>query len=142
MRSAILDLTYVKYGLELFEQTECGVALLTDPERWRHYRTCFENWNYDCFIHFKQGCSKRLLAELDGLTLRGLSHFLWQFIENGGRPDEVKETRDEYLYYEFHYDFRIVLPGSRRLTYIETIMEMTSSDPQDSMVIIVSVHDA
>lgn len=117
------------------------MAPLTDPERTRHYHTCLSLWNYNCYIHLKKTAFERLLAELEGITIAGLGRLLWEHVQAGGTVDEVRETREEYRgTYDFHYDFRLALSDGRRL-YVETVLEM-GREPDDSMIIVVSIHDA
>ncbi|MBC8869900.1 MAG: hypothetical protein H8E44_10805 [Planctomycetes bacterium] len=60
-----------------------------------------------------------------------------EYVENGGEVDQVRETREEWPDFKFHYDFRVPLE-SRRL-YIETVL--LSDDPHDPEVQVVNVHD-
>lgn len=118
------------------------MAVLTDPVRLLHYRTCLSYWNYNCYVHFKPGCAERFLKEVGNTPLKGISRFLWEHFSGGGLPDEVQERREEYMgEHDFHYDFRVTLPGLSKVTYIETVLEM-ADDPEDSTITIVSIHDA
>ena len=62
-----------------------------------------------------------------------------EYVAAGGEIDEVRETRPEWLDYEFHYDLRFTIAG--KPIYIETRLEFrVPLVPDDSRIIVVYVH--
>lgn len=69
--------------------------------------------------------------------VRSVSRLMFEHLEMGGQIDQVVERREIWRdHYAYHYDFRITI-GNRK-TYIETVLNVTSTGPT---VTIVSMHD-
>ena len=116
------------------------VARLTDPERLRHYTVVLSLWKYECYVHWRQLAAEWVYRELDGMTLRGLGRLMREHVIGGGAVDEIVETRPEYRdVYAFHHDLRLTLPNGRAV-YVETVLE-TEREPEDSMILVVNIHD-
>ena len=50
--------------------------------------------------------------------------------------DQVRERREDWLDFEFHFDVRLEIEGKR--IYVETVL--VRADPRDPLVEIVNVH--
>jgi hypothetical protein len=96
-------------------------------------------WNVTGYITWKLTAAEFVYKELDGCTPRLVASLMHEHVEAGGEIDQVKETRPEWLEYEFHYDFRITVNGRR--VYIETVFLM-EDDLEDCTIRVVSMHDA
>lgn len=78
--------------------------------------------------------------ELPEYAWREIRRELHQFVNAGGEIDEQVERRPEYAQYEFHYDLRVRIGG--RSLYFETVLLCEDAeDPDDPMIVVVSVHD-
>jgi hypothetical protein len=117
------------------------VALPDDQQgRLRCYRNALRNWNYTGYVEFKKLAQEWLLQELSGLSLDDIRRELHDFVDQGGVIDEQVERRPEYLHYQFHFDLRVTI-GHRRV-YFETVLICDDpADPDDPLIIVVSVHD-
>jgi hypothetical protein len=74
------------------------------------------------------------------MDLRAISQTLYQYVEAGGEIDEQKENRAEYVSFEFHYDLRVNIDA--RHVYFETVLLCDDADdPDDPVIVVVSVHD-
>lgn len=117
------------------------MALPDDREaRLRCYRNALRNWNFRGYVDFKPVVVEWLANELPGYTLRQVACELHQHVEEGGEIDEQVERRPEYAHCEFHYDLRVRI-GDRRV-YFETVLSCEDADdPDDPLIVVVSVHD-
>ncbi len=117
------------------------MARLTDPERLLHYKTALSFWSCTCYVHWRQRAAEWVYVNLPGVTVRGLSQLMHEFVAAGGEIDEVPESRPEWRdEFPFHDDLRFSLSGTRRV-YVETVLEM-KREPEDSTILVVSIHDA
>jgi hypothetical protein len=85
------------------------------------------------YVLFKKLSQEWLRRELAEYSLREIVRLLHQYLEAGGEPDEVKETRADYLHKEFHYDIRVPIGG--RPVYFETTLSCEDPDDPDSFTI-------
>jgi hypothetical protein len=91
-------------------------------------------------VRFKTLAEEWLANELPRRTLLDIARELHRYVEEGGEIDEQKERRPEYLHYEFHYDLRVKIDD--RHVYFETVLLCEDADdPDDPMIVVVSVHD-
>jgi hypothetical protein len=111
---------------------------LTDLERLRHYRHALSDWNCGGYVNYASLADEWIRSEL-GVTQRAFSRLLWEYVNGGGRIDEVRELRQEYSEHEFHYDLR--LPVGGRAVYVETRL-IIERDINDTTIHVVNVHDA
>jgi|SRR5437660_432753 len=110
---------------------------LTDPVILAQFQAVLANWNYTGYVTAKDVALTWIAKELGGLTLKDVAKAMHQFLTAGGIIDQERETRPEWDYWPFHYDFRFPL-GSREL-YIEVLLQ--DDDPKDPTIHIVSIHD-
>jgi hypothetical protein len=116
------------------------MAELVDPVRLRAYRNALENWRFADYIRWTEPAESWVRRELEGLTTRELGRLMFEFVAAGGRIDEVRETRPEWLEHEFHYDLRFEVEGRR--VYVETrLFVQHPDDPDDPWIHVVSFHD-
>lgn len=87
-------------------------------------------------VDWKRVAAEWVLKEL-GITTRAVEDAPYQHLVNGGEVSQVKETRPEYTFREYHYDFRIII-GSRSI-YVETVLDKRR---MGLYVYVVSIHDA
>ncbi len=117
------------------------MALPEDQQvRLRCYRNALRNWNFRGYVRFKPRTEQWLANELPGMTLLDVARELHRHVEAGGEIDEQEERRPEYTHYEFHYDLRVKIGG--RHVYFETVLMCEDAhDPDDPLIVVVSVHD-
>jgi hypothetical protein len=117
------------------------VGLPEDREtRLRCYRNALQNWNFKGYVFFKPLVEEWLANELPNYKLREVAQELHRYVKAGGEIDEQKETRPEFVSYDFHYDLRVKF-GDRRL-YFETVLLCEDpEDPDDPQIQVVSVRD-
>ncbi len=108
---------------------------LDDAETIRKLRLAVEEWNSGGVL-WKQLAAEWVRRNLESVTQQAVNELILQHIASSGRIDQVKETREEYLHFEFHYDFRI--PVLDRTVYIETTLTEHAMGP---VVTIVNIHD-
>ena len=98
------------------------------------------NWNFRGYVRFKPLVEEWLANELPGYTLREVARQLHGHVEAGGEIDEQKERRPEYADFEFHYDLRVKIDDRR--VYFETVLLCEDADdPDDPVIVVVSVHN-
>jgi hypothetical protein len=91
-------------------------------------------------VEFKKIAESWVVRELADCSLRDIRRVLFEFVDQGGVIDEQPERRSEYTHYEFHYDLRVRIGG--RAIYFETVLMCDDpNDPDDPIIIVVSVHD-
>jgi len=116
---------------------------LTDPHRLSAYSDALQNWSFDGYVQFDltESAYEYVVNEL-GITLNELRSLLNQHVTNGGEVDEVVERREEWSSdHEFHHDLRLQI-GDRNV-YVETrLFYKIPVQPDDSWILVVSVHDA
>ena len=105
--------------------------------RLQSYRNVLQNWNVEGYIEFKERPAEWLRVELAGYSLREIKRLLFEHVKQGGKIDEVVETREDYTSFQFHYDLRIPIEGRR--IYFETIL--LCEDANDFTIRVVSVKD-
>jgi hypothetical protein len=122
---------------KLEAQTE--VAPLDDPELLAAYRLALsENRRFSGYVTWKPRPQEWVFKNLPGYTPKAVSNLMHEFVESGGEIDQVRETREEWLDFKFHYDLR--LPISDRVIYVETVL--FSDDPENPQVGIVNIKYA
>jgi hypothetical protein len=76
----------------------------------------------------------------DNYTKKGVAKILWEYVQSGGKIDELIENRKldvaDHLIRDYHYDLRVMI--DERLVYFETIL--IDDDPSDPVIWVVSVH--
>ena len=111
---------------------------LTDVAIMAQFQAVLANWNYTGYVTAKELALTWIADNLGGLTLKDVAKAMHQFCQGGGVPDQVRETREEFLGWPYHYDFR--LPLASRTVYLEVILQ--DDDPKDPTIHLVSIHDA
>jgi hypothetical protein len=108
---------------------------LDDAEIIRKLWLAFEEWNSGGVL-WKQLAAEWVRRNLEYVTQQAINERILQHIVSNGRIDQVNETREEYLHFEFHYDVRI--PILDRTIYIEMVLTEHEMGP---VVTVVNVHD-
>src|SRR5258706_6056323 len=114
------------------------MATLKDPELLARYRKALSYWNFTGYITWTRVAVEWVRANLDGYTERHLGQLMFEFVERGGRINQVSETRPQWLDHKFHYDLVIEIAG--RKIYFET--RLFDDDPDEPTIAVVNVHDA
>jgi hypothetical protein len=109
---------------------------LTDAEILAKFRIAFEEANSGG-VRWKPVPSEWIRKALTGFTIQAINDLLLRHIISGERIKQVKESREDWLHDEYHYDFILTLRGGRKI-YVETTMCDTKNGP---IVTVVSVHD-
>lgn len=103
-------------------------------------RNALRNWNFHGYVRFKPLVERWLAREFPGYRLREIAQEMCQYVDRGGEIDEQEERRPEYVDCEYHYDLRLQI-GVRHV-YFEMILVCTDADdPDDPVIVVVSVHD-
>ena len=90
-------------------------------------------------IRWKQSAIENMFRDFAGYTPDHVENLILSHLNSGGKIQEVKETRPEYLDFRFHYDFVVTDPLSKNeKVYIETVI--TCDDPELPEILIVSCH--
>lgn len=69
------------------------------------------------------------------VTPDGLATLIYEYLTSGGKVQQVKEDRDGFRQYGFHFDF--LIPVGSRTIYVETVLREAKMGP---VVIIVNAH--
>ena len=119
------------------------MAPLTDPARLEAYKDALGNWSFDEYIQFEltETAYEWIKRELSNISLKEIGRLMYDYVEAGGKIDEVPETRpgwsDEF---EFHYDLRFTIRD--KPVYIETRLKyQLPVVPDDSVILVVNVHE-
>lgn len=114
------------------------MAPLQDPEVFAVIQHALqEGVRFSGYVTWKPRAAEWVRQNVPNLTLQGMAERLLEYVESGGEIDQVRETRDEWSEFKFHYDLRVPF-GDRRL-YVETVL--LSEDPDDPEIQVVNVHD-
>lgn len=116
------------------------MAPLADPQILAQFVAVLNNWNVTGYVTAKEVVLDWIADNLPGRDLRAIAKLMHDYLQAGGRPDQVRERRPEYNDRDYHYDFRLPIAGRPRLVYVETIL--VDDDPSDATLHIVSMHDA
>lgn len=117
------------------------MAPLTDNDRLCAYKDALSNWSFHGYVRYEltETAHRWLRSEFDGVTVKELGRLMFEYIENGGVIDEVKETRPEWGEFEYHYDMRFRIQG--KPIYVETrLFHQPPFEPDESSVLVVNVH--
>ncbi len=114
-----------------------SIPALTDPVILAQFQKVLAEWNYSGYVTAKEVARHWITNNLGGLNLKAVAKAMYEFLQEGGVIDQVKENRPEWNMWPYHYDFRLSLAG--RNIYIETILQ--DDDPNDPTIEIVSIHD-
>ncbi|HUY32038.1 MAG TPA: hypothetical protein VMV69_04595 [Pirellulales bacterium] len=71
-----------------------------------------------------------------GKLVRNRSTSIEDHVAGGATLDQVREGRENWLDFEFHFDLRLEIEGKR--IYFETVL--VRADPRDPLIEIVNVH--
>lgn len=112
---------------------------LADPLILAQFAAVLNNWNVTGYVTAKEIALDWIADNLPGHDLRAIAKLMYDYIQVGDRPDQVRERRPEYNDRDYHYDFRLSIPGRQRQVFIETIL--VDDDPSDPTIHIVSMHD-
>jgi hypothetical protein len=118
------------------------VAPLTDPSRLGAYKDALGNWNFKGFIQFEltESAYNWIKRELSNTTLKEIGRLMHEYVETGGKIDEVRETRPEWSDYEFHYDLRFSI--HKQPVYIECRLNCQPPlGPDRSTILVVNIHE-
>jgi len=113
---------------------------LADPQILAQFVAVLDNWNVTGYVTAKAVVLDWIADNLPGHDLRAIVKLMHDHVQAGERPDQVRERRPEYNDRDYHYDFRLPIPGRQQQIYIETIL--VDDDPSDPTIHIVSMHDA
>ncbi len=108
---------------------------LVDEEIISKLRLAFEESNSGG-VQWKKLAAEWIRRNLESLTQQAVNELILKHIASNGAIDQVEETREEYVHYGFHYNFRIAILD--RNVYIETVLSDHSMGP---VVTIVNIHD-
>lgn len=110
---------------------------LVDERLLELFEEALSEWNCGGFIVWKKVPEEWLEKEIEGYTSKLIGKLMYEYFLDGGKIDQVEETREPYKdLYDFHYDFRFPING--RKIYIETVMDESKMGPT---ITIVSMHD-
>ena len=110
---------------------------LTDPAILAQFRKVLGEWNCTGYVTVKAVAQHWITVNLGEIDSKDIARAMFEFLQEGGVIDQVKETRPEWNIWPYHYDFRLPLAG--RQLYIEAIL--VDDDPNDPTIEIVSIHD-
>jgi hypothetical protein len=116
------------------------MAPLHDSQILAQFVAVLDNWNVTGYVTAKDIVLDWIAENLLGHDLRAIAKLMHDYLQAGGRPDQVRERRPEYNDRDYHYDFRLPIPGRQHQVYIETIL--VDDDPSDPTIHVVSMHDA
>lgn len=116
------------------------MAPLNDPQIQAQFVAVLNNWTVTGYITAKEIVLDWIADNLEGYDLRAIAKLMYDHLQAGGKPNQVRESRPEYNDRDYHYDFRLSVPGRQQPVYIETIL--VDDDPSDPTIHIVSMHDA
>jgi hypothetical protein len=116
------------------------MAPLEDPQLLAQFEKVLDNWNVTGYVTAKEIVLGWIADNLTGHDLRAVAKLMHDHLKAGGKPDQVRERRPEYNDRDYHYDFRLPVPGRQKHVYIETIL--VDDDPTDPTIHLVSMHDA
>ena len=119
------------------------MAPVTDSDRLEAYKDALRNWNIPDYIQFEltEQAHRWIRRELDRVTLKDIGRLMFEYVNAGGKIDEVPETRPEWSdVYEFHYDIRLTI--QKKPIYIETRLHYRLPVvPDESWILVVNVHE-
>jgi hypothetical protein len=101
-------------------------------------RAVEEGLRFAGYVTWRPQAQEWIRRELPNLTLKGIAELMYQHLDSGGEIDQVKETREQWLDFKFHYDFRLTISG--RPIYVETVL--LNEDPDDPEIQVVNIHEA
>lgn len=116
------------------------MASLNDSQILAQFVSALSNWNVTGYVTAKEIALDWIADNLPAHDLRAIAKLMHDHFQVGKRPDQVRELRPDYNDRDYHYDFRLSVPGRQRQVYIETIL--MDDDPSDPTIHIVSIHDA
>ena len=105
------------------------MAPLSDPQIQAQLVAVLNNWNATGYVTAKEIVLDWIANNLPGFDLRAIAKHMHGHLQARGWPDQVRESRPEYNDRDYHYDFRLSIPGRQRPVYIETIL--VDDDPSD-----------
>ena len=109
-----------------------------DPAALQRYRQVLVNLGHVTgYILWKKGALERLAEHLPNVSTKLIHQLMRSHVAEGGKIDQVEETRAEYKFWRFHYDLRLPVSGQR--IYIETCFD-DEEDPEDCVIYIVNIH--
>lgn len=115
------------------------MASLSDPRVLAAFRRALEEGRrFSGYVTWRPRAQEWVRTELPNVTLKALTELMHQHVDSGGEIDQVRETRDQWRHFQFHYDLRLIIAGRR--IYVETIL--LSEDPGDPEIQVVNVHEA
>jgi hypothetical protein len=111
-----------------------------DPEALQRYRRVLLNLGHvRDYIQWKRGALERVSRHLPNVAAELIHQLMIEHVREGGKIDQVVETREEYEWWKFHYDLRLPISGQR--IYIETVFD-NKEDDEDCVIYIVNIHPA
>lgn len=118
-------------------------AVLTDTTRLAAFTDALGNWQFTGYIQFElsETAYRWLRCEFEGIGLKDIGRLMYEFVQDGGPIDEVRETRPEWRDdYEFHYDLRFEIRG--KPVYIECrLHHQIPLVLDESWILVVNIHD-
>jgi hypothetical protein len=115
------------------------MAPLRDPRIQAAFNHALEQGlRFSGYVTWRPRAQEWVRTELPNVTLKAIAELMYQHVHSGGEIDQVRETREPWLDFQFHYDLRLTVDGRR--IYVETIL--LSEDPDDPEIQVVNIHDA
>lgn len=117
------------------------LAPLTDANRLAAYKSALSNWSVNQYVQFEltESAYRWVKRELGSIPLKEIGRLMHEYVEAGGKIDQVRETRPEWSDYDFHYDLRFAIRGER--VYIETRLHyQLPIVPDESTILVVNIH--
>jgi hypothetical protein len=109
-----------------------------DPEALDRYRrVLIELSHVTDYIVWEEGALDRLSRHLPGVGTRRIHELMHNHAACNGKIDQVEETREEFMWWKFHYDMRLSILGQR--IYIETVLD-DHEDVLDCVIHVVNIH--
>ncbi len=96
------------------------MAALNDPQIQAQFAAALSNWNVIGYVTAKEIVLDWIADNLPGYDLRSIAKRMHDHIQAGGWPDQARERRPEYNDRDYHYDFRLSVPGRQRQVYRST----------------------
>ncbi len=115
------------------------MAPLSDPRILAAFKRALEEGlRFAGYVTWRPRAQEWVRTELPNMTLKGIAELMYQHVDSGGEIDQVREAREQWLDFQFHYDLRLTIAGRR--IYVETVL--LSEDPSDLEIQVVNIHEA
>lgn len=110
---------------------------LTDPHLLAVIRRALsENMRFSGYVTWKPRPQEWVRNNLTNRTTKSVAILMHEHVEAGGRINQVKEIREMWLDYGYHFDF--VLQVDDQEVYVEAVI--VNDDPEDCEIQVVNIH--